>query len=125
MNWRQLYEVNKSMLNSQVSTNDAIKLSKWAIQSVLGGVKYMRIGYLARKKIDDHHKHDVIGVSRITTRELQSMVNLNINYAWGVLKTIVHTIAEQPDGSYYLVKDPNRFIIRLYKKIKLAEDELQ
>ena len=124
MNWKQAYESNRSLIISEVSTNDAIKLTKWTIQALLGGVKHMRIAYLARKKLNDNTKHDIIGVSRFTTRELEGLVNLNSHYAWGVLKTVIKAIAEQDDGSYCLIKDPNRFIIRLYKKVKIAEDEL-
>ncbi len=124
MNWKQAFENNRSLLISEVSTNDAIKLTKWTIEALLGGVKNMRVAYLTRKKLDDNRKHDIIGVSRFTTKEMESLVNLNFGYTWGVLKMIIKTIYDQEDGSYYLVKDPNRFIIRLYKKVPLPEDEM-
>jgi len=121
--WKQAYENNRSLLMSEVSTNDAIKLSKWTIEALLSGVEHLRVAYLSRKKIDDNKKHDIIGVQRFTTKEMKGVVNLNYEYMWGILKTIIAALHGQEDGSYYLLKDPNRFIIRLYKKIKLPDEE--
>ena len=123
MTWKQMFETNRSLLMTEVSTNDAIKLTKWAIQALLGGVKHLRLAYASRKKLDDNKRHDLFGMSRLTTAELQSLVNLNFDCAWGALKVVLKTLVEQPDGSYFLVKDPNRFVIRLYKKVPIHAEE--
>lgn len=125
MNWKQALENNRSLVTSEISINDSTKLTKWTIEALLGGVENIRIAYLARRKINDNKKHDIIEIARYTTKELKNLINLNYDVSWGILNLIIQALHEQEDGSYYLVKDPNKLIIRLYKKIKLSAEELE
>jgi translation initiation factor 3 subunit D len=125
MTWKQALENNRSLVTSEISINDSTKLTKWSIEALLGGVENIRMAYLTRRKINDNKKHDIIEIARYTTRELKNLINLNYESCWGILNMIIQTLHEQEDGSYHLVKDPNKLIIRLYKKIKLSPEELE
>jgi len=125
MTWKQALENNRSVVTTEISINDSTKLTKWTIEALLSGVENIRMAYLARRKINDNKKHDIIEVARYTTKELKSLINLNYESCWGILKMIIQALHEQEDGSYYLVKDPNKPVIRLYRKITLSPEELE
>lgn len=123
--WKKALENNRSAVTSEISINNSTKLAKWTIEALLSGVNNIRLAYLIRRKINDNSKHDIVEVARYTTRELRNLINLNYEACWGVLNMIIQELHNEEDGSYYLVKDPNKLVIRLYKKIKLSPEEME
>ena len=35
-------------------------------------------------------------------------MNVNLSNGWGIVRTIIDLVRQQPEGKYVLVKDPNQ-----------------
>ena len=113
--YRQKLENNKGQLISTEAKNNACKLSKWAIQAQLAGLNGIRLGFISRQEPRSNTKHVLLGVVPCLTASFIGQLNLNYSNCWGVFRYIVELMRSQPNGKYYLLKDPNRPMVRLYR----------
>jgi translation initiation factor 3 subunit D len=48
-------------------------------------------------------------------KDFAAQINLNYDNMWGALGFIMDVVEKQVDGTYILVKDPNKPQLRMYK----------
>ena len=94
--------------------NNACKLAKWTVQSILAGADNLKFGYVTRYSVKDSSRHVILGTQQFKPIEFGSQINLNMDNAWGIVRCILDLIMSQQDGKYLIVKDPNKPILRLY-----------
>lgn len=61
----------------------------------------------------DPYVHSVLAVTDHPLRELQSELGIDFGQVWGGLKYILNVIQRYPEGSYILLRDPNRVCVIL------------
>ena len=57
--------------------NNHLKLTKWGVQSYLGGVETIKIGFVSRKNTKINNTHVLSGFYDIKLNDLLSVTNFN------------------------------------------------
>merc|ERR1712198_575163 len=114
LDWRQKLDTQRGACLANELKNNACKLAKWTIQSILAGADTLRFGYVTRYNVKDSSRHVILGTQHFKPIEFGNQFNLNMDNAWGVVRCILDLIMAQEDGKYLIVKDPNKPILRLY-----------
>merc|ERR1711936_578377 len=105
VDWRQKLDTQRGAVLANELKNNACKLAKWTVQSILAGADNLKFGYVTRYNVKDSSRHVILGTQQI---------KLNMDNAWGVVRCILDLIMAQKDGKYLIAKDPNKGILRLY-----------
>lgn len=122
MDWRQKIETQRGAVLATELKNNANKLAKWTCAALLAGADQMKVGYVSRAHPKDAAAHVILATQTHKPRDFATQINLNINNMWGILKTVVDICKALPDGSYLLVKDPSRPLLRLYSGVHGLEN---
>jgi len=114
VDWRQKLDTQRGAVLANELKNNACKLAKWTVQSILAGADNLKFGYVTRYNVKDSSRHVILGTQQFKPIEFGQQINLNMDNAWGVVRCILDLIMAQKDGKYLIVKDPNKGILRLY-----------
>merc|ERR1739846_156559 len=114
VDWRQKLGSQPGACLANELKNNACKLAKWAVQSILAGADNLKFGYVTRYSVKDSSRHVILGTQQFKPAEFGQQINLNMDNAWGVVRCILDIIMQQKDGKYLIVKDPMKGILRLY-----------
>jgi len=114
VDWRQKLDTQRGAVLANELKNNACKLAKWTVQSILAGADNLKFGYVTRYNVKDSSRHVILGTQKFNPVEFGQQINLNMDNAWGVVRCILDLIMAQKDGKYLIVKDPNKGILRLY-----------
>jgi len=114
VDWRQKLDTQRGAVLANELKNNACKLAKWTVQSILAGADNLKFGYVTRYNVKDSSRHVILGTQKFNPVEFGQQINLNMDNAWGVVRCILDLIMAQKDGKYLIVKDPNKPILRLY-----------
>ncbi|KAJ3393508.1 Eukaryotic translation initiation factor 3 subunit D [Lobulomyces angularis] len=114
--WRQKLDSQRGAVMASEMKNNGNKLAKWTVESILSGADQIRLGFVSRVHTRDPKRHTVLGTTFFKPKEFANQINLNMNNAWGILRTIVDLCLKRlSDGKFVLVKDPNKTLLRLYQ----------
>jgi translation initiation factor 3 subunit D len=61
--------------------NNHLKITKWGVQSYLGGVENIKIGFVSRKNTKNNSAHVLSGFYDIKLNDLLSVTNFSKNIA--------------------------------------------
>ena len=75
--------------------NNACKLAKWTVQSILAGADNLKFGYVTRYNVKDSSRHVILGTQKFNPVEFGQQINLNMDNAWGVVRCILDLIMAQ------------------------------
>ncbi|UXI14826.1 Serine/threonine-protein kinase [Sarcoptes scabiei] len=114
IDWRQKLDIQRGAVLANELKNNACKLAKWTVQSVLAGSHQIKFGYVSRVHFRDSTKHSILGTQQFRPREFADQINLNLDNAWGILRCIIDTCFKLDEGKYLILKDPNKPILLLY-----------
>eukprot|EP00771_Trimastix_marina_P003859 gnl/Trimastix_PCT/572.p1 GENE.gnl/Trimastix_PCT/572~~gnl/Trimastix_PCT/572.p1 ORF type:complete len:541 (+),score=155.47 gnl/Trimastix_PCT/572:41-1624(+) len=114
-NWRQNLRTQYGVVLATEIKNNSYKLAKWIIQAYLAGSDFLKIGFTTRTVPRDPSRHTILGFQSFQPKEFAPQCNINLNNVWGVFKHIAETCLRLPEGKYLLMKDPNKFLMRLYE----------
>jgi len=114
VDWRQKLGSQPGACLANELKNNACKLAKWTVQSILAGADNLKFGYVTRYSVKDSSRHVILGTQQFKPVEFGQQINLNMDNAWGVVRCILDIIMQQKDGKYLIVKDPMKGILRLY-----------
>merc|ERR1712112_472856 len=114
VDWRQKLESQKGAVLANELKNNACKLAKWTVQSILAGADNLKFGYVTRYSVKDSSRHIILGTQQFKPIEFGQQINLNMDNAWGIVRCVLDIVMAQKDGKYLIVKDPNKPMIRLY-----------
>ncbi|KAK8805652.1 hypothetical protein WA158_002308 [Blastocystis sp. Blastoise] len=111
--WRSMLDKASGQVLFNEIKNNNTKVCKWIAQSILAGVDAIKLGYVTRKG-QDAKNHILLNVDNVTPSVFAANALLNEKNLWAVLINLLTEIKKQPDGKYYLVRDPSKPILRLY-----------
>merc|ERR1711915_405412 len=111
---RQKLDTQKGAVLANELKNNACKLAKWTVQSILAGADNLKFGYVTRYSVKDSSMHVILGIQTFKPIEFGQQINLNMDNAWGIVRCILDIVMQQKDGKYLIVKYPNKQILRLY-----------
>ena len=118
--WRaKLERQPRGVLASELK-NNSMKLAKWTAASHLAGADLMKIGFVKRKSPKDPFNHEIVHTMVYEPQKFALQINLSIDNMWGVLKMMIETLLAQDAGTYVILKDANKDIVRVYS---VPEDE--
>jgi len=114
VDWRQKLDTQRGAVLANELKNNACKLAKWTVQSILAGADQIKFGYVTRYNVKDSGRHMILGTQQFKPVEFAQQINLSMDNAWGVVRCVLDIIMHQKDGKYLIVKDPNKQLLRLY-----------
>ena len=128
MDWRQKLDTQRGAVLANELKNNACKLAKWTVQSILAGADNLKFGYVTRYNVKDSSRHVILGTQQFKPIEFGQQINLSMDNAWGIVRLVIYHILiffkflflrcvldlvmAQKDGKYLIVKDPNKPMIR-------------
>ena len=83
IDWRQKLDMQRGAVLATEMKNNACKLAKWTVQSLLAGSAQLRLGYVSRVAPNNPSSHVVLGTQSFTPQELATQISLNANNSWG------------------------------------------
>jgi len=114
LDWRQKLDTQRGAVLANELKNNACKLAKWTVQSILAGADNLKFGYVTRYNVKDSSRHVILGTQQFKPIEFGQQINLSMDNAWGIVRCVLDLVMAQKDGKYLIVKDPNKQILRLY-----------
>lgn len=115
VDWRRHIDNQRGLIIATELKNNAYKLGKWTTRTLLAGAETMRLGFVSRKSKTDPTNHVVLGAQSFDPTSLAVQINLSQKNMWGIFKAIIDIVLKQEVGKYFLLKDPNRQVLRLYR----------
>jgi len=116
VDWRQSLTTQRGAVLANELKNNSHKLSKWTAQAYLAGADYLKLGYVSRVNSRNATNHVILGVQTYNPLEFASQkIGLSIANMWGIFKHFVNMCLKLERGTYVLLKDPYKPLIRLYE----------
>ncbi|KAG1456181.1 hypothetical protein G6F56_006889 [Rhizopus delemar] len=112
--WKKSLDSQRGAVVATEMRNNAAKLARWAVQALLAGAEQLKLGYIARANAKDNSRHVILGTQAYKPREFAAQMNLSLTNGWGIVKAVVDMCLQLPEGTYIMMKDPNRPILRIY-----------
>ena len=72
--WRKKLETQKGGVLATEFKNNACKLSRWTMQSILGGVDTMKVAFISRITPRDRKRHQILSTSTFATATKRLLV---------------------------------------------------
>ncbi|ODM93751.1 Eukaryotic translation initiation factor 3 subunit D [Orchesella cincta] len=114
IDWRQKLDMQRGAVLANELRNNACKLAKWTVQSLLAGSDQMKFGYVSRVTPRDDSNHVILGTQQFKPTEFATQISLNMDNAWGILRCVIDLCMKQEDGKYLILRDPNKQLIHLF-----------
>ncbi|CAO3631162.1 unnamed protein product [Mucor hiemalis] len=112
--WKKSLDSQRGAVVATEMRNNAAKLARWAVQALLAGAEQLKLGYVARYNPKDNSRHVILGTQAYKPKDFATQMNLSLNNGWGIVKAVVDMCLQLPEGTYIMMKDPNRPILRVY-----------
>lgn len=114
IDWRAKLDVQRGAVLGAEIKNNAFKLAKWTVGALLAGSDQLKLGYVTREAAKGNNAHVVLGTQQFKPAEFATQINLKMENAWGVLRSIIDLCMKLEQGLYLIMKDPNKQILRIY-----------
>ncbi|KAI9477762.1 MAG: eukaryotic translation initiation factor 3 subunit D [Benjaminiella poitrasii] len=124
--WKKSLDSQRGAVVATEMRNNAAKLARWAVQAILADAEQLKLGYVARYNPKENSRHVILGTQAYKPRDFAAQMNLSLTNGWGIIKAVVDMCLQLPEGTYIMMKDPNRPILRVYhvpSEEDLQEDE--
>lgn len=113
--WRPRIDTQRGAVLGEEMKNNSHKLAKWTAQAMLAGADRMRIGFVSRKRPTDPDNHVVLGSQDYPTLTFARSIALNPSSMWAIVEEFVNLAMRQDSGTFLLVRDPNRTLLRFFR----------
>lgn len=113
--WRMKLENQKAGCFATELKSNNCKLSRWVFQAHLSNVTNIKLGWISRTNPKDPYLHSILAVTDHPMKEIQSELGIDFYQVWGSLKYVLNVLQKHPEGSYILIRDPNRKNVYVYK----------
>ena len=115
VDWRAKIETQRGAVIATELKNNSNKLAKWTCCAILAGADLLKLGFVSRVHPKDPNAHSILNTQTFKPKDFAAQINLNYDNIWGALGFILDVVEKQVDGTYILVKDPNKPQLRMYK----------
>lgn len=114
VSWRDKIDNQTGAVLAQELKNNSFKLAKWTAQSLLAGAFQMKVGFVSRSSPKNAYEHVVLSTQTYRPMDFAAQITLNQGTMWGIMRLFIKLLADQPEGKYVIMRDPNRAIVRIY-----------
>merc|ERR1719182_267096 len=83
VDWRQKLDTQRGAVLANELKNNACKLAKWTVQSILAGADNLKFGYVTRSNPTQKWNHQILAAPVYKPREFARQINLNPDNMWG------------------------------------------
>ncbi|KAL5035242.1 hypothetical protein RTP6_002964 [Batrachochytrium dendrobatidis] len=118
--WRQKLDSQRGAVVATELKNNANKLCRWTIESLLASADQIRLGFVSRSNPRDRKRHGILGSMVYKPDDLATHIHLNVGAGWGLVKAFGDLCEGLDDGKYLLMRDPNKPVLKLYKVLSAA-----
>jgi translation initiation factor 3 subunit D len=115
VDWRAKIETQRGAVIATELKNNSSKLARWTCCAILAGADLLKLGFVSRVHPKDPHAHAILNTQTFKPKDFAAQINLNDSNMWGALGYVLDLVEKQVDGTYILVKDPNKPQLRMYK----------
>ena len=112
--WRDKIDSQRGTVLATELKNNAHKIAKWTAQSLLAGADQMKIGYVSRASPKNAYEHLILATQSYRPKDFAAQITLNEGSMWGIVRMLSHLFADQPEGKYVIMRNPNRAVLRVY-----------
>ena len=112
--WRKRLEAQRGAVLAFETKNNKNKMAQWTAAALLAGVDAVKLGYVSRVAPRDPNNHVLLGVQSVKPKDFASQINLNLDSGWGIVRALSDLLLKSPEGTYVLMKDPNKDLLRIY-----------
>ena len=88
VDWRQKLDSQRGACLANELKNNACKLAKWTVQSILAGADNLKFGYVTRYNVKDSSRHVILGTQQFKPIEFGQQINLSMDNAWGIVRSV-------------------------------------
>jgi len=113
--WRQKLEAQRAGTFATEVRNNQCKLLKWAMQAHLAEADALELAYISRTSMRDPYAHVILGVEERPRTDFLRDMSADVQQLWGVLRSVLDPLRALDDGTYLLVRDPNKKQLSVYK----------
>jgi len=123
--WKASIDTGIAKIFTRQIQDNSCKVQRWIIQSTLAGVDNMKFAFVTREKPSNTQKHLILGTITQKTKAFSDQSNLNMSNCWAVVRFVIEVVLNQQEqtGDYILMKDPNKAMVRLYRRVEDEEEE--
>ena len=89
VDWRQKLDTQRGAVLANELKNNACKLAKWTVQSILAGADNLKFGYVTRYNVKDSSRHVILGTQQFKPIEFGQQINLSMDNAWGIVRLVI------------------------------------
>jgi translation initiation factor 3 subunit D len=114
ISWREKIDSQAGSVLASELKNNSFKLAKWTAQSILAGAAQMKIGFVSRTSPKNAYDHVVLATQTYKPADFAAQITLNQGTMWGIMRMFIKLFADQPEGKYVIMRDPNRAIVRIF-----------
>ena len=75
VDWRQKLDTQRGAVLANELKNNACKLAKWTVQSILAGADNLKFGYVTRYNVKDSSRHVILGTQQFKPIEFGQQIN--------------------------------------------------
>jgi translation initiation factor 3 subunit D len=115
IDYRQKLEQQAGAVIASEIKNNLAKLTRWTAEAVVTGAEQVRIGFVSRLNPKSNLKHQLLMTKLYTPATFAQSLNVPVRQLWGTLNAILTLVNKQPDGTYLLLRDANKPLLRLFK----------
>lgn len=112
--WREKIDTSRGTVLATELKNNAFKLAKWTAQSLLANADQMKIGFVSRSSPKNPTEHVILATQSYRPKEFAAQITLNEGNMWGIMRILIQTFKDQPEGKYVLMRDPNKSALKVF-----------
>ena len=112
--WRKRLESQRGAVLAFETKNNKNKMAQWTAAALLAGVDAVKFGYVSRAAPRDPHHHVLLDVQTVKPKDFASQINMSLESGWGIVRALSDLLLQAPEGTYVLLKDPNKDLLRIY-----------
>eukprot|EP00049_Salpingoeca_infusionum_P017829 m.354533 g.354533 ORF g.354533 m.354533 type:complete len:537 (-) comp17048_c0_seq1:2277-3887(-) len=113
---RKLVNQHGTVLATELR-NNACKLARWALGSMLAGNGVLKLGYVSRVTPESNTAHQILATETFTPAQLGKELKLSLANGWGIVRSLINLFESQenPDGWYVVYHGPGEENIKVYQ----------
>ncbi|EFJ40085.1 eukaryotic translation initiation factor 3d [Volvox carteri f. nagariensis] len=112
--YRKRLENQKGAVLLSETKNNKFKVAKWTASALLSGADQIKLGFISRATPRDVSNHVVLAMHALKPRDAARSISLDMDNCWGIVRALCDMLLALDEGTYLLVKDPNKELLRVY-----------
>ena len=112
--WRQKLESQTGAALAIEMKNNAYRLARYVSDCLISACDEIRVGFVSRMSVKNSYKHAVLMCKTYDVKTFSDSINVKPKALWGSLKVTLDKLRQLDDGTFLLLRDPNKATIHVY-----------